>query len=151
MRAFVLIAISLTLASCTQAAPRQRVDPLMYGSWTLDVTQSRFGSDGAPTSGIVNWNRNGWAFAITFPGGMYADAVAVREGVCLLVGVPDDTTCRYEIVAPRHVRIILSERGQVRRQGDIELVDDNTERAVHHVTPAHGAPYEEVTVWRRVS
>jgi hypothetical protein len=39
----------------------------------------------------------------------------------------------------------------VRRVGDIELVDSNTTRTTHRVTPAEGAPYVETTVWRRDS
>jgi hypothetical protein len=66
-----------------------------------------------------------------------------------LLGVAADYTCRITVITPQHVRITLSQGTTTRRVGEIELVDSNTTRATHHVTPASGAPYTETTIWLR--
>jgi hypothetical protein len=66
-----------------------------------------------------------------------------------LIGIPADYTCRVDVVTPKHVRFTLRQAGTVRRVGDIELVDSNTTRAIHRVSPASGAPYTETAIWLR--
>jgi hypothetical protein len=88
-------------------------------------------------------------FALVFANGyVYADAVVTDNG-CTLLGVTADYTCRITVITPLHVRITLSQASTIRRVGDIELVDSNTTRATHHVTPASGIPYTETTIWLR--
>ncbi len=117
--------------------------------WALNVQKSDFGGDPKPKAGQVNWTEHGWAFAIiTADGGLYADGVVTDHG-CSLIGV-GGYSCTFEVVAPSHVRLTLREGKVVRRVADIELVDKNTTKATHHVTPSKGAPYVESTVWERV-
>ena len=58
-------------------------------------------------------------------------------------------SCEVTVVTPRHVRLRLLQGKAVRRVGDIELLDSNTTRTIHHVTPADGAPFTETTIWHR--
>jgi hypothetical protein len=130
--------------------PAQVMDPGLRGNWSLDVAKSSFGPNGTPTSGMVNWTDHGWVFALAFPNGyVYADAVVLDHG-CELIGVPKDYDCAIALVAPKHLRLTLKQAGEVRRVGDIELIDSNTTRAVHRVTPAGGSSYTETTIWTRV-
>jgi hypothetical protein len=85
---------------------------------------------------------------VTADGGIYTDGVMTDHG-CTLIGVPADHSCAIEVVSPRHVRITLRQGAAVRRVGDIELLDRNTTRAIHRVTPADGKPYVEKTIWER--
>ena len=68
---------------------------------------------------------------------------------CILVGVSSPYTCEVQIVTPKHVHLIMRDGGRIDREGDIELVDDNTQRTVHKVTPSTGAAYIETTIWTR--
>lgn len=149
MRVSSIILPVLFLGGFTASAGAQRIDPALRGNWTLDVPASSFGPDGAPTAGTVRWTEHGWVLALVFGGGyVYADAVVTDHG-CALIGVPDDFSCSIAVLSPRHVRFTLREGDAIRRVGDIELVDANTTRATHHVTPATGAPYTETGIWRR--
>ncbi len=137
----------LSLASETSAA--QQVDPGLHGNWTLNVARSTFGPDGAPTAGTVRWTEHGWVVALVFPGGyVYADAVITDRG-CALIGVSADSRCTITPITPKHLRFTLRQAGTVRRVGDIELIDSNTTRTTHRVTPVSGAPYTETTFWLR--
>jgi|SRR6185295_17417797 len=126
------------------------LDPRMYGMWTLDAGHSVFGGPyPPPIGGKVNWNTSGWAFALSFAeGGMYTDAAYTDDG-CSLVGVPLSWGCTVKAVSPRHVRLVVREGSRVDRTADIELIDKDTQRAVHRVTPSKGAAYTETTVWKR--
>jgi len=125
------------------------MDPALRGSWTLNVARSAFGPDGAPSAGTVRWTEHGWVLALVFAGGyVYADAVLTDHG-CALIGVSAEYTCGLDVVTPKHVRFTLRQAGAVRRVGDIELVDSNTTRATHHVSPGSGAPYTETAIWLR--
>jgi hypothetical protein len=127
----------------------QRIDPALRGNWSLNVARSTFGPDGVPSAGTVRWTEHGWVLALVFGGGyVYADAVLTDHG-CALIGVSPDYTCRLDVVTPTHVRFTLRQAGSVRRVGDIELVDSNTTRATHHVSPASGASYTETAIWLR--
>jgi hypothetical protein len=122
----------------------------MYGMWTLDVAHSVFGGPyPPPITGKVNWTANGWAFALSFDdGGIYTDAAYTDDG-CSLVGVSNSWSCYIEAITPTHVRLIVRDGSRVDRTADIELVDNDTERAVHRVTPSEGAAYTETTLWKR--
>jgi hypothetical protein len=147
----IRLALPLTLGLCLlpHAAQAQRVDPSLLGNWTLNVAGSTFGPDGPPTAGTVRWTEHGWVVALVFANGyVYADAVVTDKG-CGLIGVPSDYTCHIAVLAPKHLRFTLRQDGVVRRVGDIELVDTNTTRTTHHVTPASDAPYTETTIWVR--
>ncbi len=126
------------------------LDARMYGMWTLDTGHSTFGGPyPPPISGKVNWSAGGWAFALSFSdGGMYTDAAYTDDG-CSLVGVPGSWGCSVEAITPTHVRLIVRDGTRIDRTADIELVDQDTERAVHRVTPSKGAAYTETTLWRR--
>lgn len=126
------------------------LDAQMYGMWTLDIGQSVFGGPyPSPTKGMVNWTAGGWAFALAFAdGGLYTDAVYTDNG-CSLVGAPDTWGCSVEAVSPTHVRLIIRNRRRVERTADIRLVDKDTQRTVHRVSPLKGAPYNEMTIWKR--
>jgi hypothetical protein len=140
--AFLLLALPAALRA-------QHMDQALRGNWRLDVARSSFGPDGAPSAGSVRWTEHGWVLAMVFPNGyVYADAVITDHG-CALIGVPPDYTCDIAILEPTHVRFTLKQAGVIRRVGEIELLDQNTTRTVHSVTPATGAPYQETTIWTR--
>jgi hypothetical protein len=143
------LSLALALSVLTHSAEAQRIGPALRGSWTLNVARSTFGPDGAPSAGTVRWTEHGWVLALVFAGGyVYADAVLTDHG-CALIGVSADYTCRLDVVTPKHVRFTLRQAGTIRRVGDIELVDSNTTRATHHVSPAAGAPFTETAIWLR--
>lgn len=145
----VALLTAILLGGVAVPASAQRVDPALRGNWTLDVAASTFGPDGAPTAGTVRWTEHGWVLAVVFGGGyVYADAVITDHG-CSLIGVPEDFSCAIAVLSPRHVRFTLRQGDAIRRVSDIELTDANTTRAIHHVTPASGAPYTETGIWRR--
>jgi hypothetical protein len=149
MRYRPALALALALGLLAQVTEAQQVDPALRGSWTLNVARSTFGPDGAPSAGTVRWTEHGWVLALVFPNGyVYADAVLTDHG-CALIGVSADYTCRLAVITPKHVRFTLRQAGTVRRVGDIELVDSNTTRATHNVSPASGAPYTETAIWLR--
>jgi hypothetical protein len=103
-------------------------------------------------AGFVNWGEHGWTFAVVnAEGRLYADAVLTDHG-CVFIGLaPADTSCQVEVVAPRHVRLTMKRGAEVERIGDIELLEDGVTRTTHHVTPAHGVPYVETTIWEKQS
>ncbi len=150
----VLIALLLSpsLFSVVMAAPPAqaiKLDPKMYGMWLLDAAHSKFGGPyPSPTSGLVNWTEHGWVFAVNSAEGLYGDATVIDHG-CILVGVKRDYTCEVRIVTPTHLHLIMRNNGRIEREGDIELLDANTQRAVHRVTPSAGASYTEATIWTR--
>jgi len=143
-------AFALTSCAAQISTQQTSLDPKMYGVWELDVAHSTFGGqEPPPTSGQVNWTEHGLAFAITFPsGGLFTDAMSTDHG-CTYIGVSVGLSCEVTNISPRHMRFWLRENGVVRRVGDVELVDDNTEHTVHHVTSQGAAPYDEATTWRR--
>jgi hypothetical protein len=149
-----MIALATLCAACAPAAAPvphgMHLDSRMYGTWTLDAARSHFGGPyPAPTSGMVNWNEHGWAFAIgSNEEVVYTDAVSVDQG-CALVGVSGSVTCAAEATSPTHVHMVIREGGRISRVADIDLLDDNTQRAVHVITPSEGAPYTETTLWTR--
>jgi hypothetical protein len=127
----------------------QRLDPALYGVWALNVEKSDFGAGPKPKKGQVNWTAHGWVFAlVTGDGRLYADGVATDHG-CTLIGVPSEYSCEIKILTPRHLRLTLKQASAIRRVGDIELVDKNTTKTTHRVTPAQGAAYVEKTIWER--
>ena len=154
---FLILSLAPWLAAQAQpvakaSTPHQHlsIDPRMYGIWTLDAAHSAFGGPfPAPTKGQVNWTASGWAFALAFPdGSLYTDAAYTDDG-CSLVGVAAPWECSVEVLSPTHVRLIMREGPRVDRVGEIELVDKDTQRAVHRVTPSHGQPYTETMLWKR--
>jgi hypothetical protein len=143
----LIIAITLLLTSA--AASGQQIDPALRGVWKLNVAKSDFGPWPKPKMGQVNWTEHGWVFAlVTADGRMYADGAMTDRG-CTLIGVPGDYSCEVKVVTPRRVHLTLRQGSAVRRVGDIELLDKNTTRTTHRVTPAQGAPYVEKTIWER--
>lgn len=153
-RSTLLASLFAMFAAIALVAPSARaasLDSRMYGMWVLDVPHSTFGGPyPAPKSGLVNWTEQGLVFAITLgDGSLYADAT-VTVGGCILVGVPASYGCEIRIASPTHVHLTVRDGQHVERDADIELIDDNTERTVHRVTPADGAPYTETTLWTRV-
>ena len=101
-------------------------------------------------AGHVSWTEHGWVFAIITQGGIYADAVMTDNG-CTLIGVSSEYSCGIEVLGPRHLRLTMKQAGAVRRIGDIELLDKNTTKTTHRVTPKDGEPYTETTIWERES
>ena len=90
-------------------------------------------------------------FAIVTPGGgIYADAVMTDHG-CTLIGVPSEYSCQLDVLTPRHLRFTMKQGGGVRRVGDIELLDKDTTKTTHRVTPRDGESYTETTIWERES
>jgi hypothetical protein len=143
------LSLALALSLLAQRTAAQQVDPALRGSWTLNVARSTFGPDGAPSAGTVRWTEHGWVLALAFPNGyVYADAVVTDHG-CALIGIPPDYTYPIAVITPRHVRFTLRQAAAIRRVGDIELIDSNTTRATHHVSPASGAAYTETSIWLR--
>jgi len=128
----------------------QQMDAQLRGEWNLNVNKSKFGPGPAPKAGHVSWTEHGWVFAIITPGGIYADAVMTDNG-CTLIGVPSEYSCGIEVLAPRHLRLTMKQAGTVRRVGDIELLDKNTTKTTHRVTPKNGEAYTETTIWQRES
>jgi len=148
-------AITLTLSTVLLMFPRlllaQQIDPDLRGVWKLNVEKSDFGGGPKPKMGQVNWTEHGWVFAIvTGDGQLYADGIVIDRG-CTMIGVPSDYSCAVKVITPRHVQLTLKQGSTVRRVGDIELLDKNTTRATHHVTPGDGAPSVEKTIWQRES
>ena len=144
-----LISLAAAAVLLSQPAYSQQFDSRLRGNWTLDIAQSTFGPDGPPVAGTVRWSEHGWVVALVFGNGyVYADAVITDSG-CRLIGVSSDYSCTFLVLAPKHVRFTLKERGITRRVGDITLVDANTTRTVHRVTPASDTPYTETTIWTR--
>ena len=141
-----LIAVTLTV---TGPLHGQRIDPRLRGNWTLDLSKSTFGPDGAPSAGVVRWTAHGWVLALTFPSGyLYADAVITDHG-CALIGVSPGYECSLRVLSATHLRFTMREGQVVRRVGDIELVAADTTRTVHHVTPKAGPAFTETTYWGR--
>jgi len=127
----------------------QSIDTLFLGFWKLNVGKSSFDSNQKPKTGLVNWTKNGWVFAIlTADDQLYADAVMIDKS-CKLIGVPVDYSADIEVITPRHLRITIKQGSTVRRVGDIELLDENTTKTTHRVTPAGERPYTETTIWER--
>ena len=125
------------------------IDPTFFGYWTLNVEKSDFAGRPKPRMGFVNWGEHGWTLALTTAEGrLYADAV-VTDGGCHLVGVFSNWTCEADVVSPRHIRLTMKQREEIRRVGDIELLEDGTIRTTHRVTPRDGAPYVETTIWEK--
>jgi hypothetical protein len=149
MRPSWLMTAAITLCCTAPVAEAQQLDPALRGVWSLDVAKSDFGGEAAPKMGQVNWTEHGWVFVLlSADNHLYADGAVTDHG-CTLIGVSSDFSCEVKVVSPRHVRLRLLQGPAVRRIGDIELVDSNTTRTTHHVTPAEGAPYVETTLWRR--
>ena len=63
------LSLALALGLLAHSASAQRIDPGLRGNWTLNVAQSSFGPDGAPSAGTVRWTEHGWVLALVFPGG----------------------------------------------------------------------------------
>lgn len=144
-----LVPMFLILTATASAGPK--IDPGFYGFWVLEVEKSDFGNSEKPKAGLVNWSENGWVFAVSdTSGGIYADAVEIKRG-CTLIGVPSDFSCEVKIITSTHLRLWLREGADTRRQADIELVDKDTTRTTHRVTPAHRPSYVETTIWHRQS
>jgi hypothetical protein len=143
----ILIILVVLLSAAT--AFGQKLDPALYGVWALNVEKSDFGGGPRPKTGQLTWTEHGWVFAlITADGHLYADAVVTDRG-CTLIGVPSEYSCEIKIVTPRHLRFTLKQASAIRRVADIELVDKNTTKTTHRVTPAQGAVYVEKTIWER--
>ncbi|HEY7639685.1 MAG TPA: hypothetical protein VH814_08165 [Steroidobacteraceae bacterium] len=141
-------ALALSLCLTFAAARAEKIDPALQGIWNLDVAHSKFGPDGKPRSGQVNWGAHGFSFALVFANGeLFTDAVATDNG-CAYVGA-SPLTCVYSVINPRHVRLTIKEGDQVTRVGDIELLPDGTTRTTHRVTPTDRPAYVETTVWIR--
>jgi hypothetical protein len=124
------------------------IDPAFQGFWKMDIEKSDFGAEQKPKMGLVNWTEHGWVFAIVTPdNNLYADGIVIDEG-CKLIGVPKDYSAEINVLTPRHIILTLKQNSTIVRVGDIELLDDNTTKTTHHVTPEHGRPYVETTIWK---
>ena len=124
-------------------------DPDLRGYWILNVAKSDFGSGEKPKSGLVNWTERGFVFAIVnADGSLYADSVMIDHG-CSMVGVPSSFSCQLKVIEPRHLQLIVRDAQRISRVAEIELLDSNTTRTTHRVTPEKGAPYVEKTIWER--
>lgn len=144
-----LFAFGAASANTILASPDVQLDPKFRGFWILNIAKSDFGGEEKPKSGLVNWTDAGFVFAIvTANGSLYADAVVLNKQ-CGMIGVPASYSCDFRVLAPRHCRLTVRDGESVRRVADIELLDDNTTRTVHHVTPSNGKPYDEKTLWER--
>lgn len=144
---FLIVSVAALLTPVT--APRPQMDPALRGIWTLSVEKSDFAGQPRPKMGQVNWTEHGWVFAlVNADGALYADA-AMTDGGCTLIGVSSDYSCEVKVVTPRHVQLTLWQGAVVRRIGDIEMIDKNTTRTTHRVTPSDGPPYVEKTIWER--
>ena len=131
-------------------AAGQQIDPAFYGIWTLNAAKSDFGRTPKPTVGAVNWGAHGWVLSIvSADGSVYADAVATDRGCALVGAFSSDFSCKFEVVAPRHVRFTLLQGSMVRRVGDIELLSDDVTQTTHQITPSDGPSYVEKTIWER--
>jgi hypothetical protein len=152
MRYLRLIGLGIATLISAKAGHSQQIDPGFKGFWTLNVEKSDFGNRPKAKAGFVNWGEHGWTFAVVSADGrLYADAVQTDNG-CVFVGLaPADLSCQVEIIAPRHVRLTMKRGAAVERIGDLELLQDGTTRTTHHVTPMHGEPYVEITVWEKKS
>ena len=152
MKALRLLAVlvALGLLALSVQSQQQKLDQKLHGFWTLNVEKSEFGgTEAKPKSGLVNWSETGFVFAIiNADGSLYADAVLLNKQ-CKMIGVPATYSCEFKVLAPRHSQLIVRDGASVRRVADIELIDDNTTRTVHHVTPGNGKPYDEKTIWER--
>ena len=147
-RFFQTLIILVALLSAATAFG-QRLDPALYGLWALNVEKSDFGGAPTPKTGRVIWTEHGWVFALlTGDGHLYADGVVTDHG-CTLVGVSKEYSCEIKILTSRHLRITLKQASNIRRVGDIELLNKNTTKTTHRVTPAQGAAYVETTIWER--
>jgi len=149
MKARVILATSLLSLLCLPVLSQQ-MDTQLRGEWNLNVKQSKCGPGPAPKAGHVSWTEHGWVFAIITPGGIYADAVMTDNG-CTMIGVPNEYSCTIELLTPRHLRFTMKQAGTVRRVGDIELLDKNTTKTTHRVTPKDGESFTETTIWERES
>ena len=152
MRAFRLLTIAAVLPAAALVVDSQqmRLDPKLRGFWVLNVEQSEFGgAEAKPKSGLVNWTETGFVFAIvTADGSLYGDAVVLGKQ-CKMIGVPASYSCEFKMLTPSHCLLTVRDGKSVRRIADIELIDANTTRTVHHVTPPAGKPYDEKTLWVR--
>lgn len=148
---FVLLWLGVVAPALAEPPHGATLDSRMYGMWMLDPARNT--SDGpypTPKAGLVNWTEHGMVFAITLAdGSLYADATVFDDHGCIMVGVPKTYRCEVDIVTPTHVHLIVRRGQTIEREGDIELVDNDTQRTVHKVTPEHGEPYTETTVWTR--
>src|SRR5262245_36280145 len=110
-------------------------DPSFRGTWKLNLDRSDFGGSEKLKSGTVRWTEHGWVFAIVLPNGeIYADGVSLDHG-CTLIGVESGITCELRTLSPQHVRLTTMQNGKALRVGDIELVDKNTTKTTHRVSP----------------
>jgi hypothetical protein len=152
MRNLSLLAIGIAMFVATSPARTQQIDPGFKGFWTLNVEKSDFGNRPKAKAGFVNWGEHGWAFAVVnAEGRLYTDAV-LTDHACVFIGfAPADTSCQVDVVAPRHMRLTMKRGAEDERIGDIELLEDGLTRTTHHVTPAHGTPYVETTIWEKQS
>ena len=150
MKSHAAVGVSLVLLLALPLFGQQ-MDAGFRGEWNLHVGKSTFGSGSAPKSGHVSWTEHGWVFAIVTPGGgVYADAVITDNG-CAMIGVSSQYSCQLEVLTPRHLRFTMKQGADVRRVGEIELLDKDTTKTTHRVTPKDGEPYTETTIWERES
>jgi len=150
MKSHGVVGISLVLLASLPLFGQQ-MDAGLPAEWNRNVGKSTFGSGPAPKAGHVSWTEHGWVFAIVTPGGgVYADAVITDNG-CTLIGIPSEYSCQLDVLTPRHLRFTVKQAGTIRRVGDIELLDKDTTKTTHRVTPKDGELYTETTIWERES
>src|SRR5882724_3190181 len=100
--------LTLTCLIASASSQSVKLDQGFLGLWNLDVAKSDFGSQAKPRMGQVNWGEHGWAFALVFANGeMFTDGVQTDHG-CVYIGI-SSLSCRYELIAPRHVRLTMRE------------------------------------------
>lgn len=125
-----------------------KLDARFLGMWNLDVGKSDFAGQPKPKMGQVNWGEHGWAFTLVLANGeLFTDGVETDHG-CVYIG-ESPLSCEYEVVTPQHIRLTMKHGQTVIRVGEIELLADGTTQTTHRVTPPHGAPYVEKTIWVR--
>jgi hypothetical protein len=150
-RSVSLRVIAFVMFLATSFAFGQQIDPTFYGVWTLNVAKSDFGSRPKPKMGEVNWTKEGWVFAlVTSDERLFADGV-VTGSSCALIGNAPGASCEFKVVTPRHVNLTIRQGETVRVLSDIELIDDNTTKTTHRMTPSRGSPFVQHTIWERAA
>jgi hypothetical protein len=66
-----------------------------------------------------------------------------------MVGVESNYSCEVNIVTRRHVRFKFKQGSAILRTVEIELLENDTLRTTHHVTPLRGVPCVQKTIWEK--
>lgn len=146
-----LVTIGIMVLLTAGTAFGQQIDPAFRGVWVLNIEKSDFGGQPEPKMEQLNWTEHGWAFAmVRADGELYADASVIGDHHgCTMVGVESNYSCEVNIVTRRHVRFKFKQGSAILRTVEIELLENDTLRTTHHVTPSQGVPYVQKTIWEK--